>query len=346
MGRKRNVNYWPSRGGYGCWFNGRQVILATGPDDSPAGPVFTAALAAYRELLARQNIRVSRDANTVGAIAQAFIEWIARHRSPNTLAIRRKALRRFVERFGRREIASLTRHEISTWLHDQTDQRNVIHSAGAMFGWAIRHDLCSLNPAKGIEYPSPGSRGDIAYLSAEQYAAVLASGLTAGVRGLIVVLHATGARPGEIRLATGRDYRPALRAIVYAADRRDGVNKTGRKTRRDRVIMLDGEALRIVQERVERFGESYLFPPHRKPWDRPRSGATLTNCFTEISRRVGFTVTAYSFRHTYCTDWILSGRPVDVLAELIGSSPQVIRRHYAHLLAAPDHLRKHLDGFR
>ena len=33
-GKKPSVRYWDSRGGYGCWIDGTQHILAKGPDDA------------------------------------------------------------------------------------------------------------------------------------------------------------------------------------------------------------------------------------------------------------------------------------------------------------------------
>ena len=52
MGRraKNNVVHWPSKGGYGAWIGGRQVMLARGPDDAPNGPVFAAAVEKWVKL--------------------------------------------------------------------------------------------------------------------------------------------------------------------------------------------------------------------------------------------------------------------------------------------------------
>ncbi len=36
-GKKPSVRYWGSRGGYGCWIDGTQHILAKGPDNAPTG---------------------------------------------------------------------------------------------------------------------------------------------------------------------------------------------------------------------------------------------------------------------------------------------------------------------
>ena len=49
--------------------------------------------------------------------------------------------------------------------------------------------------------------------------------------------------------------------------------------------------------------------------------------------------TAYGFRHTYATDWLLNGGTIKVLADLIGTSVSMIERHYGHLMVDKDRVR-------
>ena len=53
-------------------------------------------------------------------------------------------------------------------------------------------------------------------------------------------------------------------------------------------------------------------------------------------------LTPYSYRHTFATAWLEQGRSVDILAELLGNSPAVIRKHYSHLLGDAENLRRQL----
>lgn len=57
-------------------------------------------------------------------------------------------------------------------------------------------------------------------------------------------------------------------------------------------------------------------------------------------------LTAYSYRHTFATEMLKAGMDVDTLAELMGSSPVVIRQHYSHLLGDARGPREKLEHFR
>ena len=58
-------------------------------------------------------------------------------------------------------------------------------------------------------------------------------------------------------------------------------------------------------------------------------------------------VTAYSFRHAYVTDWVVTknGNGLKMLAQLIGTSVAMIEKHYTHLLGKHDVLRDALNSF-
>jgi site-specific recombinase XerD len=62
---------------------------------------------------------------------------------------------------------------------------------------------------------------------------------------------------------------------------------------------------------------------------------------------LGKPVTAYSFRHKFITDALLSGMSTAVVAELVGhGSTAMITSHYSHLLQHPVEMRDLLGGFR
>jgi integrase len=81
-----------------------------------------------------------------------------------------------------------------------------------------------------------------------------------------------------------------------------------------------------------------------------RSGwtlSTLTQRFRDIRDTLGMPkLTPYSYRHTFATAWLEQGRSVDILAELLGNSPAVIRKHYSHLLGDAGNLRRQLEAFK
>jgi integrase len=70
------------------------------------------------------------------------------------------------------------------------------------------------------------------------------------------------------------------------------------------------------------------------------------SAFKELRKRTNTTgFTAYSYRHTFATRWLEAGGSIDVLAELMGNSPETIRKHYAHLFNDKHELRQKLEAF-
>jgi hypothetical protein len=59
-------------------------------------------------------------------------------------------------------------------------------------------------------------------------------------------------------------------------------------------------------------------------------------------------LTAYSYRHTFATEWLKKGQSIELLAELMGNTPDVIRMHYSHLCgdraALALEMRKFMDS--
>jgi integrase len=54
---------------------------------------------------------------------------------------------------------------------------------------------------------------------------------------------------------------------------------------------------------------------------------------------------AYSYRHTFATDWLLDGGSIKILADLMGNSVAMIEKHYGHLEVDPGRMRQLLTAF-
>src|SRR5262245_4696569 len=94
-GRKAQVRYWKSRGGYYTTYGGRQHKLAEGPDDAPCGPVFLLALDKYKELMSLEAAEKAGDRNPVRVVLEHFLQAQEAEAKPATFRIRRQALRAF-----------------------------------------------------------------------------------------------------------------------------------------------------------------------------------------------------------------------------------------------------------
>lgn len=390
-GPRSQVNYWKSKGSWiddqgqtrkgawCCWLRGKQHTLAVGPNDAPHGPAYNKALRAFSELHDLGNADLAKDRNTVDTICELYLRHIEKKRNPRSVKIRKRCLTPFVAALGKTTVKDLTQHAVDRWLetmqewrkHPGTGRptrwedgsiRNAIASLQACFNWATTKNYISKNPLKGMEQPPARSRGREALIgaTAEERTAnhlrILAE-CTPALGQLVIVLEATGCRPGELVYATANGFDAKLGALVYHADDKRLASEFRHKTAgkgKDRIIFLTGEALEIVRQLVKQHPTGPLFRTskgHRLHKHlEGRSGwtqNTLDDRFRVIRERLGLpNLTPYSYRHTFATAWLEKGKSVDVLAELMGNSPAVIRKHYSHLLSDAANLRRQLEAFR
>lgn len=374
MARKPQVRYFESRNAYYCQVNGKQHCLATGPNDGPTGPTFQAAVKAYGELLSLENADKVGNENTVRVVLEHYMGHLdsSAKIKKSTVGMRNSVFRIFCKRFADTRVSDLTHKDIYAWLEDMKKTRTIevfsngknkhtrnrkvswsasrqkaaIDAVSAAFNWAIRSGLLEKNPLQNIDKPSYRSRSRDFIVDAETHTLFLAA-IPPRLRDLVVCLENTGCRPSELTNATAKDFNAELGAIVYFGENTRKEGETGHKTGkyRDRFIFLDGKALELVKGLVEKYPTGKLFRTKQgKEWTpnamagefkRWRKRLALSNSFVP-----------YAYRHTFCTRWLLSGRSIDILAELVGNSAEVIRRHYSHLLNNPHSLRNALADFR
>jgi integrase len=378
VARRSSVRYWSSRNAYCCWFAGKQHVLAEGADDYPSGPTYQAATQKFAELSALSGVDGAKDTNTCRVICEMYLRWISTRRKFQTMKLRQKIYVFFTDALGEIPVKDLTHHMVYKWLdqmrewrkHPGTGKptrwtdgsvRNACTSLQVAFNWAARSGIITKNPLKGLEQPDARSRGRLALIGKTpnereaNHQKILATASSA-FRPLIKCLHATGCRPGELAHATAADFNEELGAIMYHAEdkRLEGEfsHKTGRKGK-ERIIMLSGEALEIVKGLVKKNPSGPLFRTgrgRRLHKHLGRSGWTvkeITNRFRVIRERLKMPrLTAYSYRHTFATAWLEQGRSVEILSELLGNSPLVIRHHYSHLLSDTANLRNQLEDFK
>jgi integrase len=367
MARKPQVRYFASRGGYYCQLAGRQHRLATGPDDGPGGPTFLAAVEAYKQLLELGAVSTSKDANTLRAVLETYLVRNKDRLSPTTFNHRLYGIRPFTDILGDTAVRDLTHLMVEDFLAKmRTDGRehstygkgrrvvrwgdaavgNFYESVNAGLNWAVRTRLITFNPLNGLRPPPPRSRSRDCVVTPAQHAIILAAAKAEGFKRVIVALENTGCRPSELCAATAAAWDDSAGCLTYYADRTRQAGEHRHKTARkkDRAIFFTGEALDMMRQLVAQYPIGPLF---RTGKGKGYTVPVIVSQFYKLRQRIGLPkLSAYSYRHTLATRWLVAGKSVDILAELLGNTPNVIRKHYSHLLSDRAGLRSQLEAFR
>ncbi len=366
MPRKPTIGYYASRTAYYTKVKGEQYRLAVGPDDAPDGPTYLAALDAFKDLMGRSKVDSAGNENTVRTLFNAYLDACEGKKRGSTLALKRSMLKTFVDRHGELKIGQVkpfhaesviaemrkprtVRNRILKW-SDGTVATFLLHLKAA-FGWGVKNELISRNPLKNVETPHSRTRARERIVSPEEHATVLATLChphCQPLRRLIAALENTGARPGELCNATMADFNPQLGTITYFADDKRREDEFAHKTAgngKDRTIYLTGEVLETVKEQAKGKKPTDLIFPNNK--GRKYSRQVLAGCFRNIRKRTGLRhYVPYAYRHTLATRWLEAGKPVEMLAELLGNTPATIHKHYSHLCRSHATLRGMLEEFR
>lgn len=110
-----------------------------------------------------------------------------------------------------------------------------------------------------------------------------------------------------------------------------GEDKTSGKTGRPGVIHLNDTALAIFRSLIALHPSGPLFRNSRgKPWTE-----NSINCAARKAReKAGLLdnlAVAYAMRHQYITDAFVRGVPIALVAEMCGTSPEMIAKVYSHV---------------
>jgi len=167
MGRrpKREITYWASKGGYGARIGGRQIILARGPDDGPAGPTFLAALDEFAKQH-RQEKNKGTDDYLVSALLNQYRLHLAEKRESQVPVTFDCLARSFCDRFGHYKVSELRPFHVENWLKDMAHRWNGTsrHNAGRIVmgavSWARKKGYIKSDPLAGcVELPDQTMRG-------------------------------------------------------------------------------------------------------------------------------------------------------------------------------------------
>src|SRR5262249_50661862 len=142
------------------------------------------------------------------AITAAFLTDAESRVKPETMSVWRSALRRLNGKFGKRQAASLTPHEVEQFARRPGISNSTVNtfltSLITAFRWAVRAGLLTDNTLNGIRKPPCGSRGAKAVLTADEFKRLYKAASVA-FKPFLRGLWLTGCRPGELARLTAAD---------------------------------------------------------------------------------------------------------------------------------------------
>jgi integrase len=286
------------------------------------------AWGAFQALLKTLNVeQPGRPNPTVREAVSEFIKSATGRLSEATVKGYASYLGRFVVRFGTVRVGEVSKEMVEedarsrpTWGDDT--RRNYLQAVEVVMKHAGR--------AVKFDKPPRGSAGAACVIPEATYH--MAVGAARGdLRALLVCLWNTGCRPSELRTLTVElvDWSSGTATLTK--------HKTRRSGKAHRLIVFPAPALEVLTAQRDRHKSGYLF---RQKTNRPYTCVGLTKAVWRLARRIGRPITAYGFRHTFCTDALEKGVPETHVAALMGhGSTRMINQHYGHLTSRAQALK-------
>lgn len=267
------------------------------------------------------------NADTVGALTEAFLAAKAKEVAPVSLRALKDRLSPTVSKFGSVRLESLPVERFESWMRSRpgwsdTTRHAIASAIKQMSRWAEAKGLIASDPMKKLRKPPTASRGIETVLSDPDRQKFFAA-CSSALREVVTFMLLTACRPGE-----------ACGLTAAEVDLVNGVatlkkHKTAAKTGRTRSLPLIPEAVDLVRPLAKSRPTGPLFLTTSKvPWD-PKN---LARRMAVASRRSGVKVIPYGTRHTAATRMLEAGVPDAHVAAVLGhTSTAMIHRHYSHV---------------
>jgi integrase len=242
-----------------------------------------------------------------------------------------------VDEFGE----NVVKHWIDTHYANGTDNYKItlLRPIKRAFKWACSKKserLLTENPIDELELPTAESRE--VEITELQWAEVEPKA-PQPLRDLLIVLKETGARPQELRAAESKHLQAnGGKPRLYFAK---PVKKT-RGKQKPRKIYLNERAYAICKQLAEQYPTGKLFRTKcRTDWKQ----SALTTAASSKRLKLSFDgFGPYALRHTFCTTKLRQGMPPATVAELMGTSVEMVMKVYNQLGLNDDYLYQALTA--
>jgi len=347
---------------YYCWIKGKQSGLGYDRE---------AADAKYKELLNGKPMaeaepqpqpapEPAKPAITVALVIRQYLAWLDREVAAERLstgthdyyrrplegtAEKRKSFVPFLEFVGEMTVDKFGENVVKDWIDthfadgSDTYHNTLMRPVKRAFKWACSKKserLLTENPIDELELPTAESRE--VEITDAQWAEV-ETNAPQPLLDLLILLKETGARPQELRAAEAENLQAnGGKPRLYFAK---PVKKVRGKPK-PRKIYLNGRAYAICCRLAEKYPTGKMFRTQRgTDWTQ----TALTTAASATRLKLSFEkFSPYALRHTFCTSKLRQGMPPATVAELMGTSVEMVMRVYNQLGLNDDYLYKALTA--
>lgn len=340
--------YWAARRGWYVQIAKKQRKLGADPNprkDRAGEPIPPEEVARkYHLLMAARDAPAEApqiDAS-VADVSDIFLT-VKSKLKPNTYRVYRYFLEVFCSSMRGRRFDSIRPRDVEaaaearpTW--GEATRHDFVAHVAALCQWARDAGHCGANPLAGHENPYLAGKRERA-LTEEEYEKILGAATDLEFKQIMGFLRGTGCRPGEARRVEARHVHPEKPIVVLAASE----HKTGRKTRKGRVLYMPADIETMVRALAARHPEGPIFRNSRngRGWGRD----AIPKRFRDYRRQLGLgeDVVPYLIRHSTLTRLLDNGTPLQQAAAIAGhSGTQTILATYYH--AEHEDLAKAVDA--
>lgn len=159
------------------------------------------------------------------------------------------------------------------------------------------------------------------YLNRNQRKALLAA-VDSDAEPLVRTFCLLPLRPGAVAALTAADFDRRTNELTIGKD------KAGN---RRRIVVPNGVARLFAAAAKDKLPTAPLFMrANGKPWDKETWNDPIAEAAKTAKLPSG--VTAYTLRHSTITDLVCAGLPLLTVAQISGTSAEMIEKHYGHLV--------------
>jgi integrase len=320
------------------YFNSRRNgwYLRTGKTEVFLGKSEEVAWKEYRKLLAYSTS--SGEEATVSGVLLAYLDELRPTVSTERYVKVARYVRQFIAWIGDfREASALSRSDILRWLNEnkasadkpprywsvaaKRDAGQLVRSA---LRWAMNEGMISKNPAANMRLEQPAPRTTtIDYETHKRLVLDAMSSNKSRSFALYLIASRCGARPQQIREVSKANIFHNGQAWVFTK------HKTKGKTGKPLVVPLS-PCLQTLSRILAEKREGNLFLNDRGvPWRKDAIALRLRRMREKLGIKG---LVAYSYRHTFATDALLSGTPIATVAAMLGhTDTKMVSQVYGHL---------------